>query len=204
MENVKLEDATTYINYDFSDVMAVNDHKARKLYINGEIDELVADEIVNKILAFNAEDKGKKGKKKPILLYCTSVGGSVIDGFAIIDAILNSTTEVYVINLAYQYSMGFLIGLAGHKRYAMPNSTFLLHDGQNMIWDSSAKCADQLKFQEKREKRIKEFVLAHSKLTEKQYDDNYRVEFYTFADEAKELGFTDYIIGVDCDINEVI
>lgn len=204
MENVKLDNASTNVNYDFSDIMAINDHNDRKLYINGEIDELVADEIVCKILAFNAEDKNKKGKKKPILLYCTSVGGSVIDGFSIIDAILNSAVPVYVVNLAYQYSMGFLIGLAGHKRYAMPNATFLLHDGQNMIWDSSAKCADQLKFQEKREKRIKDYVLAHSKLTEKQYDDNYRVDFYTFADEAKEFGFTDYIVGVDCSIEDIL
>jgi hypothetical protein len=30
------------------------------------------------------------------------------------------------------------------------------------------------------------------------------VEWYMFADEAKELGVTNFIIGEDCDIDEVI
>lgn len=61
-----------------------------------------------------------------------------------------------------------------------------------------------LNFKKKREQRIKEYVLEHSNLTEKEYDENYRVEFYTYADEAKKYGFTDYIIGVDCSLDEVL
>ena len=31
-----------------------------------------------------------------------------------------------------------------------------------------------------------------------------RVEWYLFADEAKEKGFVDAVIGEDCDIDDVI
>lgn len=207
MVNIKnpLENATVNVNCEYPDLFNINSHSERKIYLNDEIEVVSAHDVIYEILRFNVEDKDiEVSERKPILLYCTSVGGSVIDGFGIIDAILNSKTPVYTINLAYQYSMGFLIGLAGHKRYSMSNATFLLHDGQNFVWDSSAKCKDQLKFQEKREQRIKDYVLAHSKFTEQQYDENYRVEFYTYADEAKEYGFTDYIIGVDCSLDEVL
>ena len=207
MINLKnpLEEAKLTVNCEYMDIFNMSSHQQRKIYLNDEIDEVSAHDVIYEILSFNVEDKDLPvSERQPIILYCTSRGGSVIDGFGIIDVILNSKTPVYTVNLAYQYSMGFLIGLAGHKRYAMPNATFLLHDGQNMVWDSSAKCKDQLKFQEKREQRIKEYVLAHSKLTEQEYDENYRVEFYTYADEAKKYGFTDYIIGVDCELSEVL
>lgn len=200
-----LEEAMLNVNCEYMDLFDMSAHNERKIYLNDEIDAASAHDVIFEIMRFNTEDKDKPvSERQPVILYCTSCGGSVIDGFGIIDAVINSKTPVYTVNLAYQYSMGFLIGLAGHKRYAMPNATFLLHDGQNFIWDSSAKCKDRLKFQEKSEERIKNYVLEHSKLTEKQYDENYRVEWYTYADEAKKYGFTDYIIGIDCDFDEVL
>ena len=100
--------------------------------------------------------------------------------------------------------MGFLIGLSGHKRYATKNARFLMHDGSNFVWDSSAKVKDQMKFQEISEQRIKEYIMSHSNVTSDEYDSKYRVEWYMFSDEAKSKGFVDYIIGEDCDIDEVI
>lgn len=47
-------------------------------------------------------------------------------------------------------------------------------------------------------------ILDHSMLTSKEYDKKQRVEWYLFADEAKEKGFIDQIIGVDCDIDTVV
>ena len=193
------------VTYYYDDYVNIKEYEERRLYINGEIDEFVADEIVNAILDYNRQDKGiEVSKRKPVLLYVTSVGGSVIDGFAIIDAILNSKTKIITVNLSYQYSMGFLIGLAGHERYATPNATFLMHDGSNFVFNSTAKVGDQLKFQEQQEKRTKDYILSRSKLTAKKYDQMYRVEWQMYSDEAKSYGFTDYIIGVDCDIDSIL
>lgn len=100
--------------------------------------------------------------------------------------------------------MGFLIGLAGHKRYASQNAKFLMHDGSNLIWNSGAKAQDQMEFQKRVEQRIKQYVVAHSNVTSKEYDSKLRVEWYLFADEAKEKGFCDYILGVDCELDEVV
>ena len=193
------------MNYSLEDKFQLEDLKQRKLYINFEIDENILNDITYHILRFNTEDKGKEiSERKPILLYCVSNGGSVNDGFGLIDVIINSKTPVYTINLSYNYSMGLLIFLSGSKRFATQNATFLLHDGQNFMYNSSAKLKDAMKFEEQREQKIKEYVLSRSKLTSEEYDKNYRVEMYLYSSEAKDKGFVDLIVGEDCTIDDII
>ena len=193
------------MNYSLEDKFQLEDLKQRKLYINFEIDENLLNDITYHILRFNTEDKGLEiSERKPILLYCVSNGGSVNDGFGLIDVILNSKTPVYTINLSYNYSMGLLIFLSGSKRFATQNATFLLHDGQNFMYNSSAKLKDAMKFEEQREQKIKEYVLSRSKLTSEEYDKNYRVEMYLYSSEAKDKEFVDLIVGEDCTIDDII
>lgn len=183
----------------------LQDLKQRKLFLNADIDQFSVADIVKHIMQINKEDKGlEPHERMPILLYVTSNGGEVDSGFELIDVIMNSKTPVYTINLGYQYSMGFLIGLSGHKRFATRNAKFLMHDGSNFVYNSGAKAQDQMEFNRKIESRIKQYILSRSKVSEEEYDSKLRVEWYLFADEAKEKGFVDYIIGEDCDINEIV
>lgn len=80
---------------------------------------------------------------------------------------------MYTVNLGYQYSMGFLIGLAGHKRFAVPNAKFLMHDGSNFIWDSGAKAQDKMEFQKKVEARIRQYVVERSILQKRNTTANF-------------------------------
>lgn len=183
----------------------LQDLKQRKLFLNVDINQFSVADIVKHIMQFNKEDKGIAVEDRhPILLYVTSNGGEIDSGFELIDVIMSSKTPVYTINLGYQYSMGFLIGLAGHQRYAMRNAKFLMHDGSNFIYNSGAKAQDQMEFQKKVEERIKQYILSRSRITSEEYDSKLRVEWYLFADEAKDKGFVDFILGEDCDIDAVI
>lgn len=193
------------VNYGIEDRFLMEDLNQRKLYINYGIDESIIDNVVYHILRFNAEDKGLEVEERiPIKLYLTSCGGSVVDGFELIDVIIASKTPVYTINLGYQYSMGFLIGLAGHKKFGSKNATYLMHDGSNFVYNSSSKVKDQMLFQDEQESHIKKYILSRSRLTSEEYDEKLRVEWYMFSDIAKTYGFCDYIIGVDCDIDEIV
>ncbi|WP_196032279.1 ATP-dependent Clp protease proteolytic subunit [Flavonifractor plautii] len=188
-----------------NDIFYLKDLKQRKLFLSEDVNQYSVGDIVKNILQYNREDYGVPSEgRKPILLYVSSNGGEVDAGFELIDAIRCSKTPVYTINLGYQYSMGFLIGLAGHRRYAMEHSKFLLHDGSNFIYNSGAKAQDQMEFNRKVEDRVKQYILSRSKLASEEYDSKLRVEWYMFSDEAKEKGFVDYIIGKDCDIDEII
>lgn len=200
---------------DFDDILVehglidemfyLRDLGQRKLFLNADIDQFTVADATKHIMQFNKEDKGIAVENRtPIILYVTSNGGAVDAGFELIDIIQSSKTPVYTVNLGYQYSMGFLIGLAGHKRFATKNSKFLMHDGSNFVYGSGTKVQDQMEFQRRVEARVKDYILSRSKLTSEEYDNKLRVEWYLFADEAKEKGFTDYIIGVDCEIDDMI
>lgn len=177
----------------------------RKLWWSEDIDETIIDNLVAPILQFNVDDANLSiDERKPIILYCFSRGGDVDAGFELIDVILASKTPVYTVNLGYNYSMGFLIGLAGHKRFATKNAKFLMHDGSMMFWDSGAKVQDRAEFNKRVEARIKAYVLERTTVSAREYDRKYRSEWYLFADEAKKYGMVDYIIGEDCELDEVL
>lgn len=200
------------IDWDFDleggcldDVFFMKDLQRRKFYLNANVDQYTIHGIARHILQLNKEDENiPREKRTPIILYIASNGGEVDSGFELIDIIESSVTPVYTVNLGFQYSMGFLIGLAGHQRYAMKNAKFLMHDGSNFVYGSGSKVQDQMEFNKRVEERIKEYVLSHSSVTEEEYEQKYRVEWYLFADEAKEKGFTDFIIGEDCGIDAII
>ena len=203
--SIEIDDALLKKCEGLYDAFYLQDLRRRKFFLDDDITQLSINEIVKHILQMNAEDKGvAPEERKPILLYIVSPGGSVDDGFELIDVIKNSKTPVYTINLGYQYSMGFLIGIAGHKRFAVKNAKYLMHDGSHFIYNSSAKVHDQMMFQGKVEDRVRDYVLENSKLSKEEYDSKLRVEWYMFADEAKEKGFVDYIVGEDCDIDEIV
>lgn len=179
--------------------------KQRRLFLQDNVDQWSISPIVKHIMLFNIEDKGKPVEERtPILLYVSTNGGYIDDGFELIDAIRSSKTPVYTINVGYAYSMGFLIMLAGHKRFSMPSAKFLLHDGSNFAWGTSAKIRDQIEFQNRIEARIREFVIDRTTITPEEFDAKYRVEWYMFADEAKERGVIDQVVGVDVDMDTII
>lgn len=198
-------DAALLENGMLDELFYLKDLRQRKLFLNTDINQYSVQEFVKHILQINRVDFGiDPDKRLPILLYVNSNGGDVDAGFALIDAIQNSKTPVYTVNLGFQYSMGFLIGIAGHKRFATKNAKFLMHDGSNFIYNSGAKAQDQMEFHKKVEARVKDYILAMSNLAEEEYDKNLRVEWYMFADEAKQKGFVDMIIGEDCDIDAIV
>ena len=49
-----------------------------------------------------------------------------------------------------------------------------LHDGSSFVYDSGNKVMDRMKFEQKSEERIKQYVLAHSNLSEDIYNENAR------------------------------
>lgn len=183
----------------------LKDLQSRKLYLNGEISMMNVEDTIKHIIRYNTEDKGKAYEgRTPIILYISSNGGEVYAGFELIDVILNSMTPVYTVNMGYQFSMGFLIGLAGHKRFATQNAKYLWHDGISGVFNSSAKVRDEIEFQNRNEAKIRQYVLDRTRITPELYDAKTRIEWYMFSEEARDLGVTDFVIGEDCSLDAII
>lgn len=180
----------------------------RRLYLNGEIESLdyeskcmyvstsMTGKIVERIFDFNRADKGLPvEERKPIRLYINSPGGEITEGFALLSAIEISKTPVYTINVGEWCSMAFFIGITGHRRFAMPHTTFLMHEGMSFDSGSASKMQDRAKFNERfKHEVIKPHVLKHSKMDSEEYDDLERVEFYMLPEDALMRGFIDEIV----------
>lgn len=207
------EDANFYITLEtalvengmLDDYMYLRELKQRRLFLDEEVNNDTVRPIVKAILRYNREDKDIPiEERQPILLYLNTIGGEVDSGYELIDIIIESKTPVYIINTGYCYSMGFLIYIAGDKRFATRNAKFLLHDGTTIVGDSSSKARDRMNFNDRIEARLRDAVLTWTKISKDEYDEHSRTEWYMFSDEAKSLGIVDAIVGVDCDIDSII
>lgn len=190
-------------NYCYEDKYYIEEVKERKLFLNNEVEEYVIGDLVRHILRYNRLDKGlPPEERKPIIIYINTPGGVVTDGYCLIDAIISSKTPVYTVNIGTAYSMGFLIFIAGHKRIAMPNSTFLCHDGSSFAWDSTNKLKDRVDFEAgEMEEHTKNFIVSRTNIDSDLYEKNKRKEWYFYPEEAKRLGVATHIVGEDCDID---
>ena len=81
-----------------------------------------------------------------------------------------------------------------HK-VAYPFSTALIHDGSLNLEGATGSVNDTMRFQNKLNAKIKEYVLSHSKLTEKEYKKLDRVEAWLTAEDMLRYGLIDEIIG---------
>lgn len=177
----------------------------RTLVLNDEINDTILENYILYIIKWNREDQDLPvDKRKPITIYINSPGGSSMDGFNLCDVIMQSKTPVRGICFALAASMGYHIYLACHDRIAWKNSIFLQHDGEVCVSNSRSKAKDTMKFFDSMEERTKQYVLERTKMTEEFYDKIYEQEYWMYADEAKELGVVDKIIGLDCMIEDIL
>ena len=180
---------TSVINAEYARLL-----KERKILINDIISENTIEKVVMPLLRMDNDGSGKK-----ITIYINTNGGSVYDGLVLCDIIEQLKTETEVIVLGYAYSIGSIILMSGKNnpnvtRKCFPYSTALIHGGSAYISGSSSQVKDYFKFNEKFEKRIANFIVSHTNLTEDDYAAIERYEAYMDSDEMLEKGLVDEII----------
>jgi len=186
----------------------------RRLYLYGAIssidyeegapdEKLSVAEAVRWIMQYNMEDAEKKlEERKPIIIYINSPGGEIYEGWPLIETIKLSKTPVYTVNIGMWASMAFLIGITGHKRFSLPNMTFLMHDGTDGFFGSASKVQDEAEFRKVYNADvIKAHILECSKMTSEEYDKLERKEYYFLPQEALEHEFIDVIV---TDLNQIL
>jgi ATP-dependent Clp protease protease subunit len=187
-EQVILED-TDIINNQYENLL-----KNRIILINDVISELTIDKVVMPLLQMDND-----GSNEKITIYINTNGGSVYDGLALCNIIERLKSPTDIITLGYAYSMGSIILMSGKnnpnvKRYCYPFSTALIHGGSSFVSGTSSQVKDYFKFNEKFEKRIADFIVSHTNLTDEDYAAIERYEAYMDSDEMLEKGLVDEIL----------
>lgn len=204
-EQAQYISTSSNFTYGFDESLVMEDIGSRNLYINDEIDADTFRHIYYFITRFNAEDAGIEiDERVPIKLHISTQGGSVWDGMGIVSIIQNSVTPVIGICSSYALSMGFYIFLSCDERYATENAFLLRHEGLDGDYGHPSKIKEYLAFSNKLQERLDKIVIRNSNLTARDLQDTERMENYIFADEAKDLGIVDYIIGQDCSLDEIL
>ena len=165
--------------------------KDRIIFLGEEVNDVSANLIVAQLLFLEAEDPSKD-----IQLYINSPGGSVTAGMAIYDTMQYIKCDVSTICLGMAASMGaFLLSSGARgKRYALPNSTIMIHQPSGGAQGQATEIqivADQIA---KTEKKLNEILSANTgqplEIVEKDTDrDNYMT-----AEEAKAYGLIDGVV----------
>lgn len=184
----------------------VKEHlQERKIILNDNIDDGVIENVCLMIIKWNKDDKYlPEDERQPIYIYINSDGGEMIAGSQVLSSITTSTTPVITVGFGKCASMASYILAAGHERYCFENTVVLYHDGQTGYVSSSNKGKDIQKFYDNLDVRMTKFMVEHTNMTEDFLEEIKDREYYMFADEAKEKGIVDKIIGVDCDLEEIL
>jgi ATP-dependent Clp protease protease subunit len=177
----------------------------RKIVLNNEVSSSILEDVVLWILKWNKEDKDLPvAKRKKIFIYINSPGGDVLSGLNTCDVMKLSKTPIVTVCFSYGYSMGCILFSVGHERIMFPSSSLLIHDGSTSLSGSNNKVKDLQKFYSKLDSTIKNIIVNNSKITPEEYDENIDRELYLLADECKEKGLCDKIIGIDCDLEYIL
>lgn len=145
--------------------------------------------VISQLLYLNAKDI-----KKPIHLYISSPGGSVLDGYGIIDTMNLIEAPVYTYTIGLAASMGALIFLNGTKRYMLPHSELMLHQPLGGVSGQASDIEITANRIIKMKKDINEMIATRCNLNIEEVEKFTDRDRYFNAIEAINYGLADEII----------
>ena len=165
--------------------------KDRIIFLGEEVNDVTASLVVAELLFLEAEDPGKD-----IQLYINSPGGSVTAGMAIYDTMQYIKCDVSTICLGMAASMGafLLAGGTKGKRFALPNSTIMIHQPSGGAQGQATEIQIVADHIAKTKRTLNEILAANTgqplEVVEKDTDrDN-----YMSAEEALAYGLIDDVV----------
>ena len=166
----------------------------RTIVINEQIDESIIEFAVLPLLEMDNDGTGKE-----INILLNTLGGQVYNGLLLCDVISKLKTKTTITVLAYAYSMGSLLLMSAYSNpnvtvKCYPFTTALIHGGSDYLQGTASQIKDYYNFTTKYKKKIKDFMLYNSKITENEYEKMSRHEWYMTSEEMLKYGLVDEII----------
>jgi len=165
--------------------------KERIIFLVGAVDENTANLVVAQMLFLESENPDKE-----INFYINSPGGSIAAGFAIYDTMQFIKPDISTLCVGMAASMGAFLLAAGTKgkRFALPNSTVLIHQPLGGFQGQASDIAIHAKYILSLRERLNRLLAQHTGKPIVQIErDTDRDNFLT-ADEAVEYGLIDKVL----------
>jgi len=165
--------------------------KERVIFLVGPINDAVANVVVAQLLFLESENPDKE-----ISLYINSPGGSISSGMAIYDTMQFIKPNVSTLCIGMAASMGAFLLQAGAKgkRFALPNSTVMIHQPLGGFQGQASDIEIHAKYILSLRERLYKLMSEHTGRTvEEIARDSERDNFLT-AGEAVEYGLIDQVL----------
>ena len=165
--------------------------KDRIIMLSDEVNDVTASLVVAQMLFLEADDPDKD-----IQLYINSPGGSITSGMAIYDTMQHVKPDVSTICVGMAASMAAFLLTAGAKgkRYALPNSTIMIHQplggARGQATDVKIHAEWILKVKDKLNRMLSEKTGQPLAKIEQDVERDYFMD----AEEAKAYGLVDHIM----------
>ena len=174
----------------------------RTIVFNDGIDKNILEAVILPLKEFEDD-----GSNDPVKMIISTPGGSISEGLVLCNIIDNYSKPLEIYVMGYACSMGTIILAAGNnnpnvKKFYYPFSFALFHSGYTAFEGESLSVEDAMAFNKRVDNRIRDYIVANTKITEEQYRANERRQWYLDAHDMKELGLIDVIIGEDETTNE--
>lgn len=166
----------------------------RIIFLGSGIDDRISNIIVAQLLFLQSVDK-----KKDIQMYINSPGGSVYAGLGIYDTMQLIEPDVATTCTSIAASMGAVLMVAGAngKRSALKHSRIMIHQPMGGIAGGTQATDMEITVNEikKLKAELYNIISGHSGQTFEKVEKDSERDFWMTANEAKEYGMIDDVIG---------
>jgi ATP-dependent Clp protease protease subunit len=163
----------------------------RIIFLGTAINDDVANIITSQLMYLNSVDPSSD-----IKMFINSPGGSVIDGLAIYDVMNWVDCDVATYTMGMAASMGSILVSSGEKgkRYALPNSTIMIHQVSSGAYGQNADIQIAAKESQKWQNLLYNILSKNTGKSFDQINEDADRDHWFMAQEALEYGLIDEII----------
>lgn len=173
----------------------------RLLFLTGYVEEANCHSLTKEIISINQHDdkmekERVKYEREPITLYVDSFGGDAYSGYGLYTAIKMSKTPIHTICISKAMSMGFLILVGGHKRFAAKDAHIMYHDVACWTGGKRQDIKESVEEMQVLMDMYDGVVLERTNLLKEKLDDVKlkKQNWYMRGEEAKKHGIVDELI----------
>lgn len=183
---------TTPLSGSFDEQLSLRLLHQRIVVLGTEVDDAVANRIVAQLLLLSAEDP-----RADISLYINSPGGSVSAGMAIYDTMMMIPNDVGTLAMGLAASMGQILLCAGAagKRFSLPHSRILMHQGSAGVQGTTADVEIQEQNLRAIEDMVNGLLAHHTGHTIAEIERDSDRDHWFSAEEARQYGMVDHLVG---------
>ncbi len=165
--------------------------KERIIMLFTPINDAVANAVIAQLLYLDREDPDKD-----ISLYIQSPGGVISSGLAIYDTMQFIRPDVSTICVGMAASMAMVLLCAGAagKRYALPNSTILMHQASGGAQGQASDIQIAAREISRQQDIIKDIIIKHTKQDPEKVTRDIDRDFYLDPKQALEYGIVDEVL----------